>query len=254
MRGSRGHIYYDLALLVLLFFVASAIAQSGVQRHSLIVALIGAWGMILAAALPTALVVNAFTDSGERGWEFAAGPFVLCALAGGLAGAVWGLRNRSLGLALAGFAGGCVAGVPASIAVTRRPALRDPLDRAAAASAIGTLVAYALGLALLLAYSVLIVPFRELGFSDGLKISLVFALLLAGALAFVWALGRFPAFSKAVMGVVVFGLAFGFAAFLTLLFWSERAGAGALYGVLGGEAALAAAFSAWAMLRQPKRS
>jgi hypothetical protein len=105
-----------------------------------------------------------------------------------------------------------------------------------------TAMAYVLVPFALFLYSALVRPFFELGFSDGLKIASVMGAFTAAVLAFFWALGRFPAFAKLVVSAVLFGLLFGFAAFLTLLFFpTDGLAAWKVYAALGAEAVLSAA-------------
>lgn len=239
----RGHIHLDLAILVFLVLAAGLFLHAGLARRSLAAFLFGAWGLSLAFGFPLALGL-AFLVELVRGreTESEAGVILAGGLAGGLAGAAWAFSARSAAPAIAGFAAGLGVGAALAANVERLPTSLEGLGDMVSESVMLTALAYVLVPLALFLYAALVRPFFEHGFSDGLKIAAVMGAFTAVVLAFFWALSRFPAFSKLVVSAILFGLLFGFAAFLTLLFFpSDGLAVWKVYAALGAEAALAAA-------------
>jgi hypothetical protein len=253
-RVASGHVYLDFAILIIILVAAAAFTLSGVQKGSLALTLFGAWGLAVGLAFPAGLLLDRACEAlGAKAPEFAPGVFVVFALAGSLAGAVWAFERRSFWPALAGFAAGCAVGVAAGPQAKRFPRARDLVGDAASEGVMATLIAYLLIPLAYLLYRALVLPLFELGLSDGLKISLVMAGLAAAVAAFFWALDKFQAFRKIASAALLFGLLFGFSAFLTVLFMpSQGSSLGTLYAALGAEALASGAFSAYIAFRKTK--
>lgn len=162
-----------------------------------------------------------------------------------------GLAKRSI-LRVAAGAWGLlvVASVPGLHLLSRwKPSIGDAVGDWVSEGVMLTFGAYLILPLLGMLYSAFLRPFVELGFSEGVKIALFFALLAVLLGAFIWAL-KFPFFARLAVSALVFGVLFGFAAFLTPLFLPVMSlTEGKLYSTLGAEAALALAVSAWQFRR-----
>ena len=254
MQRSRGHIGYDLAILVLIVLIAAAFLQSGLERRSLAFGLFGAWGLVLAASFVAGLALSrAFESLGGKLPEFEAGLFLPAAVAGGMIGAAWGLTSHAWGPVGPCWAAGGAAGVVLGFGAKRLPRAAERLGAGLSEAVMLTFAAYLIVPVLMFLYSAFVLPFVESGFSTGLKIAGVMGVFTALVVAFFWALNRSPAFAKAATAAVLFGLMFGFAAFLTLvLVPSETSDARGLLTALGLEA-LAAALVSGAYLYEQLR-
>lgn len=251
LLGSGGHVHLDLAILVFLLGAAVTFVHAGVAKHSLAAVLFGTWGLALGFGFPAAMLLAYLLELARGRESDEAGGFVLLGgLVGALVGAAVAFRAHSAAPALAGFALGLAAGlVPAFYADRLPERLRGVGDMASEAVML-TAMAYVLIPFALFLYSALVLHFFEHGFSDGLKIASVLGAFTAAVLAFFWALSAFPVFAKLAVSAVFFGLLFGFAAFLTLLFFpTDGLAAWKVYAALGAEAAAAAAVCGWQFFR-----
>ncbi|TBR17188.1 hypothetical protein EPO15_17515 [bacterium] len=251
LRSRRGHVHLDLAILVFLLFAAAAFIHAGVAKHSLAAVLFGTWGLALGFGFPAAMLLAYLLELARgRETDEAGGLILLGGLAGSLAGAAVAFRSGSAAPAFAGFGFGLAAGLVPAFYADRLPERLRGLGDMASESVMLTAMAYVLVPFALFLYSALVLPFFEQGFSDGLKIASVMGAFTAAVLAFFWALSTFPLFAKLAVSAVCFGLLFGFAAFLTLLFFpTDGLAAWKVYAALGAEAACAAAVCAWQFVR-----
>lgn len=238
----RGHVHLDLAILVFLLGLAWLFLHTGLVKGSLGWFLFGAWGLCLGLGFPVAMFLTFLIElaRGKEGDE--GGLILLGGLAGGMAGAVWSFLSRSPAPGPAGLAVGCAAGAALALRAGRLPRFLQDLGDMASEAIVLTAMSYVLVPFALFLYAALVLPFIENGFSDGLKIALVMGTMTAGVLGFFWALSRFPLFARLTVSALLFGLMFGFAAFLTLLFFpTEGLAAWKVYAALGAEALAAAA-------------
>lgn len=130
------------------------------------------------------------------------------------------------------------------LAGPRHAAWGERLDDAAGEAFMGLFVLYLVGPLLVFVVKGLLTPFRENGFAEGFKIILALAGMLGAAWGFLSALSRFGWLRQALVFLLVFGVSFGAAAFVTGLFLADGWPLGRIYGVLAVEGLVCAALSA----------
>jgi hypothetical protein len=182
---------------------------------------------------------------------------LLCVAGLGFLYAAGGAARGSWPLMLAGGAGllltafvllrAVLAGPFERLAGPRLTAWGERLDDVAGEAFMGLFVLYLAGPLVVGVLKGVLTPFRENGFGEGLKICLALAGMVGAAWGFLAALSRFGWLRRALVFLLVFGLCFGAAAFVTGLFLADGWPLGRLYGVLAVEALACAAVSAAAL-------
>lgn len=170
--------------------------------------------------------------------------------AGGAARGSWPLMLAGgAGLLLTAFVllRALLAGPLERLAGPRLSAWVERLDDAAGEAFMGLFVLYLVGPLAVGILKGVLTPFRENGFSEGLKICLALAGMAGAAWTFLTALSRFGWLRRALVFLLVFGFCFGAAAFVTALFLADGWPVGRIYGVLAVEGLACAAVAASAL-------